>query len=134
MPVRKPLNRYARRARITEARFRRLIRFFALDFDAGRVAILCRLNRNTVNRYLLLIRILLAEVCERPAWVSGVVEVDESYFGARRARGKPGRGAGGKTPVFGIFERGGQVFTEILADCSKPSLQALIMGRVSLLA
>lgn len=132
MPVQKPLNRYARRARITEARFRQLIRYYALDFDAGRIAILCRLNRNTVNRYLLLIRVLLAEVCERPAWARGEVEVDESYFGARRVRGKPGRGASGKTPVFGIFERGGQVFTEIVRDCSKPSLQALIRGRVSL--
>ena len=39
----------------------------------------------------------------------GVVEVDESFFGARRVKGRRGRGADGKTVVFGIFERQGHV-------------------------
>ena len=30
---------------------------------------------------------------------TGEVEIDESYFGPRRVRGRRGRGAGGKTPV-----------------------------------
>jgi len=33
----------------------------------------------------------------------GEFELDESYFGAKRVRGKRGRGAAGKTPVFGIL-------------------------------
>ena len=33
---------------------------------------------------------------------TGVFELDESYFGAKRVRGKRGRGATGKTPVFGL--------------------------------
>ncbi len=32
--------------------------------------------------------------------MSGEIEVDESYFGAKRVRGKRGRGVGRKTPVF----------------------------------
>ena len=60
----------------------------------------------------------------------GVVEVDESFFGARRIKGKRGRGAYGKTVVFGIFEREGQVYTEIVPDCSKSTLQGIIRGRV----
>ena len=32
--------------------------------------------------------------------MSGEIEVDESYFGAKRVRGKRGRGAGKKTSVF----------------------------------
>jgi transposase-like protein len=91
-----------------------------------------RLNRNTVNRYLRLSRRCIAEICERESGFVGEVEVDEPYFGARRMRGKPGRGAGGKTPVFGIFESGGRVYTQVVPDCSKPRLQALIRGRVSL--
>ena len=35
-------------------------------------------------------------------------EADESYFGARRVRGKRGRGAAGKTPVFGLLKRDGK--------------------------
>ena len=35
--------------------------------------------------------------------------MDESYFGARRIRGKRGRGAKGKTIVFGLKKRKGKV-------------------------
>ena len=54
--------------------------------------------------------------------------MDESFFGARRVKGKRGRGAYGKTVVFGIFERDGKVYTEIVSDCSKPTLQGIIRG------
>ena len=40
---------------------------------------------------------------------TGVFELDESYFGAKRVRGKRGRGAAGKTPVFGLPKRDGKV-------------------------
>ena len=33
----------------------------------------------------------------------GEIEVDESYFGGRR-KGKRGRGAAGKIPVFGLLK------------------------------
>jgi len=55
----------------------------------------------------------------------GEVEVDESYFGAKRVKGKRGRGAGSKTPVFGILQRGGKVYTEIVSNCAlKPRYKA----------
>jgi len=38
--------------------------------------------------------------------LTGELEADESYFGARRVRGKRGRGAFGKTIVFGLLKRG----------------------------
>ena len=90
------------------------------------------LNRNTVNRLYrgLRERILLA--CETYRPLFGIVEVDESLFGARRVKGKRGRGAYGKTTVFGIFERDGQVYTEIVPDCSKARLQGIIRGKVDL--
>ena len=58
--------------------------------------------------------------------------MDESYFGSSRMRGKRGRGAGGKTIVFGIIKRNGHVFTEIVPDAKKRSLLPVIRGRVSL--
>jgi transposase-like protein len=33
----------------------------------------------------------------------GEFELDESYFGTKRIRGKKGRGATGKTVVFGVL-------------------------------
>ena len=61
---------------------------------------------------------------------AGEVEIDESSFGARRVRGKRGRGAGGKTPVAGLLKRGGKVFTEIVENCSKAALLPIIRGQV----
>jgi transposase-like protein len=60
----------------------------------------------------------------------GEIEVDESYFGVRCIREKRGHGAYGKTPVFGIPQRSGQVYTEITPDCARKTLQTIIRGRV----
>src|SRR5215207_7588683 len=72
------------RARISRAKFRQLLKLFALDLTATQIAPLTGLNRNTVNRYLRLIRQAIAEHCQRESPFSGEVELDESYFGARR--------------------------------------------------
>jgi transposase len=62
------------------------------------------------------------------------VEIDESYFGARRIRGRPGklkRGRGtNKQSVFGVFVRDGSVYTEIIPDYSKKTLQDVIKGKI----
>lgn len=127
----KQLNCYYRRSRISEHKFRQIIRYFALDLTANRTAQLVGLTHKTVNQIYLKIRVRLAQDCQRASPFSGTVEVDESYFGARRVRGKRGRGASGKTIVFGIFKRNGKVYTEIVEDCARKTLQAIIRGRVS---
>lgn len=76
------------------------------------------------------LRVRIAEHCRTQNPFRRQVEVDESYFGPRRVRGKPGRGAGGKTIVFGIFKRDGCVYTQIVPDCRKKTLQKAIRGRV----
>ena len=124
-------NKYIKRSRITEAKFREIVRHFSLDLAAENIAILTNLNRNTINRYLLLLRKRIADFCEQQSPFSGEIEVDESYFGAKRIKGKRGRGAYGKTPVFGVLQRGGKVYTEIVPDCAKATLQAIIRGKVS---
>ena len=103
-----------------------------MDLDAQKIAILINLNRNTINRYLSFIRHRIAEKCEQDAPFLGEIEVDESYFGAKRIKGKRGRGANNKTVVFGILQRGGKVYTEIVPDCAKATLQDIIRGRVDL--
>lgn len=125
-------NKYAKRAHISERKFQQLVRLFAADLDASQIAHLAGLNRNTVNRYLTKIRQRLVDYCNARSPFSGEIEVDESFFGARRIKGKRGRGALGKTIVFGIFQRNGHVYTEIVPDCSKATLQAVIRGKVEL--
>ncbi|MDR3045230.1 MAG: IS1595 family transposase [Desulfovibrio sp.] len=127
-----PCNKYILRSKISEAKTRQLVRLFAIDLNASQIAQVTGLNRNTVNRIVAGIRERIAAVCEAESPVAGEVEVDESYFGARRVRGVRGRGARGKTIVFGLFKRQGRVYTEIVPDCSKATLQRIIRGRVDL--
>src|SRR4028119_671854 len=125
-------NKYYRRSRISEKKFRQLAHCFSRDLCATDTAALTRLTTKTVNSIYLKIRSRIAQQCERHSpFASGEVEVDECYFGARRVRGKRGRGAAGKTPVFGVLKRQGKVYTEIVPDCKKATLQAIIRGRVS---
>ena len=80
---------------------RSLVRVFAADVPALTAATSVGLNRNTTQRYDDGLRIV--ELARKEAGpMAGEVEVDESYFGARRVRGKRGRGASGKTPVIGL--------------------------------
>ena len=123
-------NKYAKRVRISEAKIREIVRYVAADLTALQAAALSGLNRNTVNRLYRGVRERMLLACEAQRRLFGVVEVDESFFGARRVKGRRGRGAYGKTVVFGIFERQGHVYTEIVPDCSKPTLQGIIRGRV----
>lgn len=112
---------------------RRLISLFCADVTATQAALITGLNRNTVNRYFRLFREAIhSHQTGLRAQLCGTVEVDESYFGPSRVRGKAGRGRGlGRQPVFGIIERGGRVFTEIVPDVKKKTLQALIRGHAA---
>ena len=59
----------------------------------------------------------------------GEIEVDESYFGGRR-KGRRGRGAGGKIPVFGLLERGGKVYTKIIPNASSATLMPIMERKI----
>ncbi len=139
-------NRYIKRAHISEVVFRKVLKVFCADIPALTAAGLTGVSVQSTQRLydglrLRIMELTLAEA--RP--FAGEVEIDESYFGARRVRGKRlahlpaptcplrllgGRGAGGKTPVIGLLKRGGKVFTEIVENCSKQALMPIIKGQV----
>ncbi len=125
-------NPVLKRARISMKKFRQILKYFALDIEATKIASLTALNRNTINKYLLVIRKRIAEECEIESPLSGEIEVDESFFGARRKKGKRGRGALGKTIVFGLFKRNGKVYTKIIPNCSRATLQRVIRDKVNI--
>ena len=124
------VNKYYRCSKIGEAQFRRLVRCFVLDLTATQTAAVAGISVRSSNAIFLRMRRRMAEACERSSPFLGTVEADESYFGARRVRGKRGRGASGKTVVFGLLKRGDEVYTEIVPNASKAALQAVIRGRV----
>ena len=125
------VNRYYKCAKISEAKFRQLLRLFALDLTASDAARLTGLSRVSTTALYQRLRRYLVSLRQVPVELQGTVEIDESYFGPRRVRGKRGRGAGGKTIVFGLFKRGGQVYVEIVPNCAKTTLQAIIRGHVA---
>ncbi|HEZ3814509.1 TPA: IS1595-like element ISNme3 family transposase [Neisseria meningitidis] len=124
-------NKYQKFSKISEQKFREIIRCFALDLTASDTAKMTGISVRGINPIFLKIRHRIAALCEQSSPLSGVVELDESYFGARRIRGKSGRGASGKTIVFGILKRNGVVYTEIVPDASKASLIKVIRGHIS---
>lgn len=62
--------------------------------------------------------------------LSGEIEADESYFGGVR-KGRRGRGAAGKVPVFGLLTRGGKVYTAIIPDANAKTLIPIIREKVT---
>ena len=125
-------NKYVKRSHISEQKFRQIVKLFAEDLNATQISNLTGISRPTINKYLHAIRKRIVEFCELNSPLIGEIEVDESYFGARRVKGKRGRGAYGKTIVFGLLKREGKVYTEIIPDVKAATLQALIRGHVEI--
>ena len=125
------LNKYKKRSHISTKKFREIVRYFSLDFTATNTANLTKISRNSVNKIYSQIRqkILLYSNSEQEKF-SGELELDESYFGAKRVRGKRGRGAAGKTPVFGLLKRDGKVFVQIVKNCTRAELMPIIQGKI----
>ena len=68
-------------------------------------------------------------MAKQTPFLSGEVEVDESYFGGAR-KGKRGRGAAGKVPMFGLLKRQGKVYTVIIPNAQKNTLFPIIRQTV----
>ena len=125
-------NRYIYHSRISEAKCREILRLFSIDLNATQISELTNISRNSINKILKALRVRIAMLCEQDRVFDGEVEVDESFFGAKRVKGKRGRGAYGKTIVFGIYKRNGKVYTRIIPNCSRDTLQEIIKGKVNL--
>ena len=116
---------------LSEYKIKKIIKCFCEDIDASKTSKLLQINRNTINRYFNIFRLaILRSNQPKNIKISGEFELDESYFGAKRVRGKKGRGAAGKTPVFGLLKRDGKVYVEIVENCSKAQLMPIIQGHI----
>jgi transposase-like protein len=123
-------NKYLKRARISEDKFRLLLKYFSKDFSATQTADLTSISLRSISDIYQKIRARIVELEIKQDMVDGEIEVDESYFGAQRIRGKRGRGASGKTPVVGLLKRNGKVYTQVINNCSREALLPIIKGKV----
>jgi transposase-like protein len=125
-------NKYINRSKISEAKFRQIIKLFSLDLTATQITKLTGLNPKTVDLLINKIRVRILFISKSEAAATGEYEADESYFGPRRVKGKRGRGAGFKTIVFGLYKREGKVYTEIVPNAKAHTLQRIIRGHADI--
>lgn len=123
-------NKYYHKSHIPEVKFRFVLRCFSSDFDATQTSMLTGISRTTINHLFALFRKRILALTTPGKKVNGDVEVDESYFGPKRVRGKKGRGASGKTIVLGILKRNDKVHVSIIKHPSRAEIMPIIKGRV----
>ena len=111
---------------------------FVAGTTARTAAGLVRGNKKAAAYYYHRLQDLIYQAIEDATPFMGEIEVDESCFGGHR-KGKRGRGAAGKVPVFGLLKRGGKVYAVVIADakaamplplnvgCPLPSVAGLLM-------
>ena len=104
-----------RKSRIDPKKQIRLIEFFVAGTTARAAASIVGVNIKSAILYFHRLRQVIEMASEENTPFDGEIEVDESYFGGVR-KGKRGRGAAGKTPVFGLLKRGGKVYTKVIPD------------------
>jgi len=116
--------------KLSNYKIKKILKCFCEDLPSTKTAKILGFNRNTTDRYYNIFRKKISKYSLSKKAEFGEFELDESYFGAKRIRGKKGRGAVGKTPVFGILKRNGKVFVSIVKNCSKKELMPIIKGKI----
>lgn len=120
-----------RKSRLSHYKQDRLLEHFVAGTTARTAACLCGVNRKTAAFFYHRQREVIAHEleAESEAMFGGEIEVDESYFGGKR-KGRRGRGAAGKIPVFGLLKRGGKVYTKIIPDASGDTLMPIMERKI----
>ena len=118
-----------RKSRLSTAKQARLIEYFVSGTTARTAAALVGVNKNTAAYYFQRLRMIITQALAKEMPLAGAIEVDESYFGGRR-KGKRGRGAAGKVPVFGLLKRGGRVYTKVIPDTKAKTLMGIMQDRI----
>jgi len=120
---------YTRKSRLSVHKRSRLIKLFIAGATARAAAQIVGVHRNTAATFFTRLRRLIAIEMGKASPFTGEIEVDESYFGGIR-KGKRGRGAAGKMPVFGLLKRGGRVVTVMIPNAKAATLMPIIKEMV----
>ncbi len=109
----------------------KLLEFFVAQVTARTAGDLLGIHANTAILFYHKIRLVIEYKLnlEAQTLFDGEIELDESYFGGVR-KGKRGRGASGKTAVFGLLKRNGKVYTVVVKDTKTDTLMSIIASRI----
>ena len=121
---------YVKHCKLSKSKQLELIKLFVAGATARTAADLSGIHRNTAVRFFYKLRVnITLKQHQRSEQFYGQIEVDESYFGGKR-KGKRGRGATGKTAVFGLLKRGGKVYTQTIIDAKSQTLLPIIRHKI----
>lgn len=122
--------------RLSRIEWREILNYFLLGLSSNLIAQETGIERKRVVRALLVVREVLYE--DTAKVFEGTVEVDETYVGGshqtkrrkyRKHKAKRGRGTT-KTPVFGILQRDGKIWVQVVPDVKARTLIPRIEGQV----
>ena len=118
-----------RKSRLSQYKQHKLIELFVAGVTARTAAELVNVNKTTAAYYFHRLRLLIYQHSLHLEMFDGEIEADESYFGGTR-KGKRGRGAAGKTAVFGLLKRDGKVYTVVVPNTQSATLLPIIREKV----
>lgn len=118
-----------RKSRISMEKQKRLMEHFVAGTTARTAGLLVGVNKNTAAYYFHRLREVIYQATEDSSPLGGEIEVDESYFGGKR-KGRRGRGAAGKVPVFGLLKRGGKVYAKAVSDVKGKTLKTIMEDKI----
>ncbi len=71
-------NKYIKHAHISENKFRQVLRLFCADLTSTQIAEITKINRNTINRILQLLRARILKLTEEESYFeAGKIEIDD---------------------------------------------------------
>jgi len=117
-------------SRLSSSQLKKLLDFFVAGVPTRTAAELVGIHRNSVNLFYHKLHTIIVYFADLESpFLHGEVEVDESYFGGVR-KGKRGRTAAGKIPVFGCLERKGKVYTQMISDVREKALMPITRCKI----
>ncbi len=125
----KTKNKYIGRSRISEAKFRKIIKYFSLDIEANKASVLSSLNRNTLNRYYMLIRRRIAEYCETEGSYLGHFNNADLLNSSQIRSQAEWYFLSDISMVFGICVKGGRIYAEIIRENELPDDKNMLASR-----
>ena len=125
-------NRYYRRSRLSERKFREVVRCLAADMSASDTARLTMISVRSLNPIFLKMRQRMAQETEQHSIFNLLPDNDHGTLpAAMSAKGSPR--CNGRAPLlFGIHRSNDSVHTELVPECSSPLLHNIVGGHQEL--
>ena len=118
-----------KRRRISRQKYTTLFNCFVSDIVSSKASEIASVNRKTADRYYFIFRdVVISDALHERGNIDlgNGIEVDESYFGPKRVRGRRGRGAGRKIIVLGLLKRKCFVYTQIIRSAERSEIMPII--------